>query len=536
VHRDLKSLNLLLDNKWNVKVSDFGLTKFKEDISGKGGLGGGGKGNNNVAGSVHWTAPEVLNEAGDVDLILADVYSFGIILWELLTREQPYMGLSPAAVAVAVIRDNIRPRMPEAGGIALCPAEYEDLITSCWHHDPTIRPTFLEIMTRLSAMHGDSTSAGATSYSNSSSSASHNSGHPNRAAKTTNSFGSWTLPSTNSSSADGSGSSSSSGSSKSGPGLTGAAGGGVKPPEGEMAIVFTDITRAASLWEFNAAAMRDATLLHNETLRDALKRHRGYEVVFVRDRNSGEGSFCMAFQQPVDALAWCADVQRSLLGVAWPEALLEHPGAAEEWGDTDDRVLFKGLRVRMGVHVGVPRAVRDPMTRRVEYIGPVVNAAARITALTHGGQVVMSHAAFQKVKGSPELAAQLGGSDGQQEQQQELKKGSVVGLGKFEMPDAPNGTNHRTHRRTRNTNIGEGAGSKLFEIKTPGLEARFFGGVTLEAGDGTSTNNTTGTGSSHGGSSASGGSGRHPDSEPGSGKELQTVVGEGYFHPFVRAV
>jgi serine/threonine protein kinase len=80
VHRDLKSLNLLLDNKWNVKVSDFGLTKFKEDISGKGGLGGGGGKSNNMAGSVHWSAPEVLNETGDVDLILADVYSFGIIL------------------------------------------------------------------------------------------------------------------------------------------------------------------------------------------------------------------------------------------------------------------------------------------------------------------------------------------------------------------------------------------------------------------------------------------------------------------------
>jgi hypothetical protein len=49
-----------------------------------------------------------------------------------------------------------------------------------------------------------------------------------------------------------------------------------------MAIVFSDITRAASLWEFNAEAMRDATLLHNDTMRSLLKKHRGYEVVFIR--------------------------------------------------------------------------------------------------------------------------------------------------------------------------------------------------------------------------------------------------------------
>jgi class 3 adenylate cyclase len=104
-----------------------------------------------------------------------------------------------------------------------------------------------------------------------------------------------------------------------------------------MAIVFTDITRAASLWEFSAAAMRDATLHHNETLRTVLKRHHGYEVVFLRDRNSGEGSFCMAFQLASDAVAWCCEVQQALLKVDWPEALLSHPGAAEEWGDTDDR-------------------------------------------------------------------------------------------------------------------------------------------------------------------------------------------------------
>jgi adenylate cyclase len=56
----------------------------------------------------------------------------------------------------------------------------------------------------------------------------------------------------------------------------------VRAPDGEVTIVFSDITRAASLWEFNADAMRDATIAHNARLRELLKKHRGYEVVFLR--------------------------------------------------------------------------------------------------------------------------------------------------------------------------------------------------------------------------------------------------------------
>jgi serine/threonine protein kinase len=89
VHRDLKSLNLLLDSKWNVKVSDFGLTKFKEDME----KHRPNRSECGLAGSIHWTAPELINQSPCVDLALADVYSFGVILWELLTRQQPYAGM-----------------------------------------------------------------------------------------------------------------------------------------------------------------------------------------------------------------------------------------------------------------------------------------------------------------------------------------------------------------------------------------------------------------------------------------------------------
>jgi serine/threonine protein kinase len=143
VHRDLKSLNLLLDAKWNLKVSDFGLTRFKGDLK-----------KNAPAqqqGSIHWMAPETLSEQTGVDYVLADVYAFGIILWELLTRyqpgpifcrselksiaqaltlrprslirEQPYAGLTPAAIAVAVIRDNARPAITMSTCSAFLPWE-----------------------------------------------------------------------------------------------------------------------------------------------------------------------------------------------------------------------------------------------------------------------------------------------------------------------------------------------------------------------------------------------------------------------------
>lgn len=257
-----------------------------------------------------------------------------MLMMLMMMMMMPLVACSPAAVAVAVIRDGLRPEIHDqasctarAGEFA---ADYLSLIQTCWHSDPTIRPTFLEIMTRLSQMNGDSSTAGATSSASSSSSLF--SGR-DRLARREAGHGSWTRSSHQSSSALSASSSSINTSDSEHAGPTS----GFRAPEGEVAVVFTDITRAASLWEFNPSAMRDATLLHNETLRGLLKKHNGYEVIFIRDRNSGEGSFCMVFQQATDAVIWCMEVQQALLKVEWPEALLEHPGAAEEWGDTDDR-------------------------------------------------------------------------------------------------------------------------------------------------------------------------------------------------------
>jgi hypothetical protein len=66
-------------------------------------------------------------------------------------------------VAVAVIRDNLQPPLPDDD--PTIPAEFTELVRTCWHSDPTFHPSFLELMTRLSAMGGD---AGLSSFTRSS--------------------------------------------------------------------------------------------------------------------------------------------------------------------------------------------------------------------------------------------------------------------------------------------------------------------------------------------------------------------------------
>jgi len=111
VHRDLKSLNLLLDNKWNLKVSDFGLTKFKADLKRAGGddvqgtphsstfphipfiLGLQGNLMSFILGTIHWTSPEVLEDRMDVDYVQADVRSTPCVIItdiELTTRHDTH--------------------------------------------------------------------------------------------------------------------------------------------------------------------------------------------------------------------------------------------------------------------------------------------------------------------------------------------------------------------------------------------------------------------------------------------------------------
>ncbi|KAI9101600.1 hypothetical protein K1719_023844 [Acacia pycnantha] len=133
VHRDLKSPNLLVDKNWVVKVCDFGLSRMKHSTF---------LSSRSTAGTAEWMAPEVLrNEPSNEK---CDVYSFGVILWELLTLQQPWGGMNPMQVVGAVGFQHRRLDIPDNMDPAVA-----DIIRKCWQTDPKLRPTFAEIMAAL---------------------------------------------------------------------------------------------------------------------------------------------------------------------------------------------------------------------------------------------------------------------------------------------------------------------------------------------------------------------------------------------------
>ncbi|KFE62736.1 ATP-binding protein [Hyalangium minutum] len=171
-----------------------------------------------------------------------------------------------------------------------------------------------------------------------------------------------------------------------------------EPPTGTVALVFTDVPAAARLWERCPEAMGDALEIQDQVLRVLLDRCGGYEV-----KTQG-GAFMVAFASPREAVRWCLVAQEALLMAPWSPELLAQPEASEEVGPRG--LLHRGLRVRMGVHVGEPEIRVDGRTGRVDYVGRVVNAAARVAAAGHGGQVLVSGAAWAQVAGSAELPGQ----------------------------------------------------------------------------------------------------------------------------------
>lgn len=129
VHRDLKTLNILLDENDDACVSDFGLSGIMKDNQE---LCGG-------VGTLHYTAPEVLVHSRYGPKV--DIFSYAIVLWEMLMKKVPYSEISPNEIFQHVVTREWRLPIPQDA-----PEGLKKLISHCWLKDPNDRPAFSEIV------------------------------------------------------------------------------------------------------------------------------------------------------------------------------------------------------------------------------------------------------------------------------------------------------------------------------------------------------------------------------------------------------
>ncbi|KAF6738811.1 Mitogen-activated protein kinase kinase kinase 12 [Oryzias melastigma] len=147
IHRDLKSPNMLITYDDAVKISDFGTSKELSDKSTK----------MSFAGTVAWMAPEVIRNEPVSEKV--DIWSFGVVLWEMLTGEVPYKDVDSSAIIWGVGNNSLQLPVPDS-----CPDSFKLLLRQCWNCKPRNRPSFRQILLHLDIASADILSTPQESY------------------------------------------------------------------------------------------------------------------------------------------------------------------------------------------------------------------------------------------------------------------------------------------------------------------------------------------------------------------------------------
>eukprot|EP01064_Diplonema_japonicum_P029773 TRINITY_DN4898_c3_g1_i1.p1 TRINITY_DN4898_c3_g1~~TRINITY_DN4898_c3_g1_i1.p1 ORF type:complete len:1151 (+),score=163.53 TRINITY_DN4898_c3_g1_i1:54-3455(+) len=161
-------------------------------------------------------------------------------------------------------------------------------------------------------------------------------------------------------------------------------------PASYAAIVFTDIQASTLLWEACPGSMRSALNTHNEVIRSVIQKCEGYEVKTIGD------AFMVAFRTSKDALRFSLTVQQKLVQADWPSGLLKTAYCKEKKSDSGS-LLWRGPRVRIGIHAGDVEPQKNPLTGRIDFFGKTVNKAARVESVAVGGSVAVTEEVLQDI-------------------------------------------------------------------------------------------------------------------------------------------
>lgn len=131
IHRDLKSPNILLDKEGRAVVCDFGVSRMKEETGDM----------TNEVGTYRWMAPEAFSTTRWPVTKRSDVYSFAIVLWEIVSTQVPFQAMTTMQAAIAISLKGLRPSIPTH-----CHPQLKQLMEQCWVGNPEHRPDFSDIV------------------------------------------------------------------------------------------------------------------------------------------------------------------------------------------------------------------------------------------------------------------------------------------------------------------------------------------------------------------------------------------------------
>ena len=159
------------------------------------------------------------------------------------------------------------------------------------------------------------------------------------------------------------------------------------PENMPLVMMFTDIQNSTRTWEeVPADDMAESIKVHHHMMRTLLKKYGGYEV-----KTEGD-AFMVVFTSAVSAVLCVNSFHLALLRQDWPQSLINFPTNVEI-KDNDDNMIFRGFRVRIGLHYMETKDYTtqiDPTTKRTDYFGPGVNYCARIADIANGGSTWIS--------------------------------------------------------------------------------------------------------------------------------------------------
>ncbi|KAG5481484.1 hypothetical protein LSCM1_05501 [Leishmania martiniquensis] len=168
--------------------------------------------------------------------------------------------------------------------------------------------------------------------------------------------------------------------------------------DGPVTLIFTDIESSTALWAALPQLMTDAIAAHHRVIRQLIKKYRCYEVKTIGD------SFMIACKDAHTAVGLACEIQTRLLAHDWGTECFDGAYREFELGRVDTvggyepptarlseeeyAALWRGLRVRVGIHTGLSDIRYDEVTKGYDYYGDTSNMAARTEAVANGGQVI----------------------------------------------------------------------------------------------------------------------------------------------------